>query len=478
MKVLILGGGTVGSTAADFLCKEGHKVTVIDRNPDVIDLLGGSLDIRGIQGNASSVAKLVEAGAATQDLCLALTNNSEVNLVVSSVAKAMGAKRVAARVYADLFRSQKLFNFRKNFRIDALLGIEYLTAMEILRRIRDPDSVIVEHFAQGNTEMQEIIITQETKATGVPLHQLKLPGTVRIGSIRRDGRISIPTAADTINPGDRVSLLGEPHAIEGVKKLFDIAPLKKRSILIAGAGEVALYLAKVLVKRGNIVKLIEMNKENGQRLSEAIPEAIVLYGDARRRNVLAEARAAECDYFVGATDDDETNIMCCIEAGSLGTGSVIAVVHNTDYGGLVEKLGINATVSPHEMVRRQVEGLLHSGALTFANPYLLGYGIEVVELAAQENSPITESPLKECGLPRRSLLASVVRDATPQLPDADFRLQPGDTAVALVHKDDEQRLVELFTDRNNRPPREKETVLGSIIEALSKSTPDQGDPRA
>ena len=147
-----------------------------------------------------------------------------------------------------------------------------------------------------------------------------------------------------------------------------------------------------------------------------------VYGDARRRNVLAEARAAECDYFVGATDDDETNIMCCIEAGSLGAGSVIAVVHNTDYGGLVEKLGINATVSPHEMVRRQVEGLLHSGALTFANPYLLGYGIEVVELAAQENSPITESPLKECGLPRRSLLASVVRDATPQLPDADFRL--------------------------------------------------------
>ena len=84
MKVLILGGGTVGSTAADFLCKEGHKVTVIDRNPDVIDLLGGSLDIRGIQGNASSVAKLVEAGAATQDLCLALTNNSEVNLVIKS----------------------------------------------------------------------------------------------------------------------------------------------------------------------------------------------------------------------------------------------------------------------------------------------------------------------------------------------------------------------------------------------------------
>ena len=472
MKVLILGGGTVGSTVADFLCKERHKVTVIDCDSDVIDQLRGSLDIRGIVGSASSVDTLSEAAAGTQDLCLALTNNSEVNLVVSTIVKGMGAKRVAARVYADTFRSQKEFNYRKHFRIDALLGIEYLTAMEILRQIRDPDSMIVDHFAQGNTEMQEIIVTQETKATGVPLQQLKLPGTVRIGSIKRDGRVSIATATDTINPGDRVSLLGETHAIEGVKKLFDIAPLKKRSVLIAGAGEVALYLVKVLVKRGNSVKLIERNKERGHLLSRIVPEATVLYGDARRRNILADARAAECDYFVGATDDDETNIMCCIEAGSLGAGSVIAVVHNTDYGGLVEKLGINATVSPHEMVRRQVEGLLHPGALTFVNPYLLGYGLEVAELAVQENSPVTEAPLKDCGLPRRALLASVVRDSTPQLPGADFRLQPGDTVVALVHKDDEKRLVELFTDRKECPPRLKETMADLFIKSFSNQNTD------
>ncbi|MCR5360226.1 MAG: Trk system potassium transporter TrkA [Thermoguttaceae bacterium] len=449
MKALILGGGTVGSTVAESLCKAGHKVTVVDRSSDVINQLRGSLDIRGIVDNASSVEMLIGVPVGEQDVCLALTSDSEVNLVASSIAKGMGAKRVAARVYADLYRSQKAFNYRRHFHIDALLGIEHLTAMEILRQIRDPDSMIVEHFAQGNTEMQEITISQETKSTGIPLEQLKLPGTVRIGSIKRDGAVSIATAADTINPGDRVSLLGEAHAIEGVKKLFDVAPMKKRTFLIAGAGEVALYLAEVLVRRKNTVNLIERNMDHGHRLSAKVPTATVLYGDARRRSVLAESGAAGCDYFIGATNDDETNIMCCIEARSLGAKSVIAVVHNTDYGGLVEKLGIDATVSPHEMVRRQVEGLLHPGPLTFVNPYLLGYGIEIVELTVQENSPVTEAALKNCGLPRHSLLASVVRDLTPQLPDADFRLRPGDTAVALVHKDDKADLVELFSDRKD-----------------------------
>ncbi len=468
MKVLILGGGTVGSSVADFLCQGGHEVTIVDRNDEVLEQLNEKLDIRRLTGSASSAETLVLADAASQDLCLALTNNSEVNLVASALAKTMGAKRVAARVYSEVFRSQRKFNYRKHFHADRLLGIEYLTAMEIARRIRDPGSMMIEHFAQGHTEMQEILISRASGSTGVPLRQLKLPGTVRIGSINRDGKISIATADDTINPGDRISILGEPHAIEDVKKLFEIAPFKKRSVLIAGGGEVALYLTEVLCKRGNKVTLLESNKERCSILSREHPDATVLQGDARRRSILAEARAAECDYFVASTGDDETNIMCCVEAKSLGAAAAIAVVHHPDYGGLVEKLGIDVTVSPHEMVRRQVEGLLHLGALSFSNPYLLGNRIDVVELSVQENSPITDAPLKDCGLPPRALLASVVRDAAPQLPNADFRLQPGDTAVALVHKDDEDRLVELFTNRANCPRRPKVSLAETIIKSLGQ----------
>ena len=469
MKVLILGGGTVGSTIAQFLCTEGHSVTIVDQNQEVLARLDTELDARAVYGNASVASTLFKADVASQDLCLALTNSHEVNLVASDLAKTMGAKRTAARVYAEVFKDLHRVDYRKCFRVDRFLGIEYLTAMEIARLIRDPGSMMIEHFAQGYAEMQEVVILRPSSATGVPLEKLKLPGTVRIGSINRDGRISIATASDTINPGDRITILGETQGIEGVKKLFEIAPSKRKKVLIAGGGEVALNLVDVLKKRGNTITLLESNRERSNMLSRELQSsATVLLGDARRRSVLMDTRPNDYDYFVAATGDDETNIMCCLEAKSVGAATAIAVVKHSDYGGMVKKLGIDITVSPFEVVRRQVEGLLHTGALSFANPYLLGHGIDVVELTAQENSPITASPLKECGIPRQALLAAVVREATPQLPSADFRIQPGDMAVALVHKEEEQHLVELFTDQRAIPRQSKESLAETLIKSLGK----------
>ncbi|MGI5831971.1 MAG: Trk system potassium transporter TrkA [Thermoguttaceae bacterium] len=468
MKVLVLGGGTVGSSVARFLCHKGHEVTVVDQKYEVCAQLGESTDVRTIVGPASVASTLFRAEVGSHDLCLALTNNHEVNLVASCLAKTMGAGRTVARVYADILLDLHRLDYRKAFGVDRFLGIEYLTALEIVRRIRDPGSMMIEHFAQGHTEMQEILISRASGSTGVPLKELRLPGTVRIGSINRDGWITIATATDTINPGDRVTILGEVQAIDEVKKRFEIAPLRRRNVLIAGGGEVAFHLADILETRKNKVVLLDKSQDRCAELSRRLRTTIVIHGDARRRSTLTEERVAETDCFVAATNDDETNIMCCLEAKALGSKSVIAIINNADYGEVVEKLGIDMTISPYDVVCRQVEGLLHTGALTFSNPYMLGNGIDVVELTAQENSPITEAPLKECGIPRQALLASVVRGATPQLPNAEFRIQPGDTAIALVHKTEEERLVELFTNRKNRSRPVKESFTETFIKSLGK----------
>ena len=102
------------------------------------------------------------------------------------------------------------------------------------------------------------------------------------------------------------------------------------------AGEVAFHLADILETRKNKVVLLDKSQDRCAELSRR------LHHDCHPRRCtppldLTEERVAETDCFVAATNDDETNIMCCLEAKALGSKSVIAIINNADYGEVVEK---------------------------------------------------------------------------------------------------------------------------------------------
>ncbi len=63
MKIIIAGAGKVGHSVAALLAEEGHDITIIDRDPDTIQLLSNSLDVICVEGSATSAATLQEAGA-------------------------------------------------------------------------------------------------------------------------------------------------------------------------------------------------------------------------------------------------------------------------------------------------------------------------------------------------------------------------------------------------------------------------------
>ena len=462
MRVLILGGGTVGASIAEFLCKKNHQVTVVDSNPAVIHGLDSELDVGVVTGSASLSSVLFQAGVTTADLCLALTGVDEVNMVASSMAKAMGATRVAARVYAKVLRDLSTFDYGDHFHIDRLLSIEHLTAMELARRIREPGAMTIEYFAHGDLELHEVAITRESASTGVPLAELKLPPEVRIGSIHRDNAITIAAADDEIRVGDRVTILGARADVEEVKKRFNTASAVKKSVAIAGGGETGFHLAQTLANRNYLVKLIESDRDRCDWLATQFDaKTSIICGDARRQKMLEEERIGASDFFVAATGDDENNILACFEAKSLGADNALAVINSPDYAGVIGKLRISVenndgsaqpssglkidhTVSPREVIERQIEGLLHTGPLVFDDPYLLGGKISVVELEVGPNSRVTREPLLNCQLPKRSLIASVVRDRFVQVPGGQFQMKAGDLVVALVYEDDIPTLVEAF----------------------------------
>ena len=432
MRILILGAGTVGASIAEMLCPLGHNVTVVDKNADVMQQIDAELDVGVITGSASQSSVLFQAEVMSVDLCLALTGVDEINMLAASMAKTMGATRVAARVYAGVFRDLSTFDYQHHFKIDRLLSIEHLTAMELARRIREPGAMMIEHFARGELEMQDVIISRPSKATGVPLMELSIPSEVRIGSINRDGKVSIATATDQIEVGDRISLLGARDDVETVKQMFHALPAVKRSVVIAGCGETGYHLAIVLENRGYRVTVMDMDRTRCDFLASHLKRSTVVRSDARRRLDLEEERVGDADIFVACMKDDEDNIMACVEAQELGAQTLIGVINRPDYANVVAKLGIHEAVSPREVMARQVEGLLNTGAVIFRNKHILGGDIEVLEIEAQPNSPITQGTLKEVSLPRQSIIGAIIREGFVQVPKASDRIRIGDTVVVLV----------------------------------------------
>ena len=445
MKILVLGGGVIGSSVAEILCEQRHKVTMVEVKPGVASQIDAEMDVNVLVGSASESSTLFQAGVTSADLCLALTGNAECNMVAASMAKEMGATRAAARVYGKIFRDLSTFDYRNHFRIDRILSTEHLTAMEFARKIRNSSSVTIEYFARGQLEMQDVVIMRSSQATGKKLYELRLSSEVRIGSISRNGKTTIPIASDTIEVGDRISLLGMPEKLEEVKKMFHIQSFKTQTVIIAGGGETGLHLARVLTNRRYFVTIMDANRSRCENLASLEKELTIVHANALRRNDLEKEGVGEADIFIACTGNDEDNIMACVEAEALGAKKRMAVVTRSDYANVIGRLGIDEVVSPRTVMAKQVIGLLNTGPVVFRNVSLLGGGIEILELEVLPDSPVTKGNLLEVTLPANTLLAAVLRDGYVYLPNAQSVLCHGDTVVALAHANAISNLVAAFS---------------------------------
>ena len=428
MRIVTLGAGTVGTWIAEELWKRGHEVTVVDNNPEHVGRINDELDVKAITGSASQSSVLFQADVIGCDMCLAVTGNDEVNIVAASMAKAMGARLTIARVYAPVFHDPSTFDYQRDFGIDRLLSLEQLSATELARKIRNPGSVVVEQFARGQLDVQEVQVTMNID---VPLKKLDLPRGVLLGSIHRDGRMWIAGAEDRIRLDDRITLIGRHEVVDQVKDKFQREPGPKQGVVIAGGGETGFHLARTLEGERFSVKLMEEDKQRCEYLAKLLERTTVVHADATRSKVLEEERVGSADVFVACTGDDENNIMACVEAKEIGAKRIMAIVGRPDYANVVGKLGVDVAVSGRDVVARQVIGLLNKGAV-ISRTTLPGGNLGVFEIKVLDGALVTEHVLANVQLPSQCLIAAVSTEGFVRVPGGDDRLGAGDTVVALI----------------------------------------------
>ena len=215
MKTIIIGGGRVGRTLATRLEKRGENVVLVDPDPDVVESLQAD-GRQAIVGDGTDAAFLLKHGAEDAKIVVAATAVDDTNLLVSQLARSkFGVETVIARVNdpdnVDAF--------------DALdvraIDVSSAMAWSLDNEIERPTlSHWMNQLGDGH-DAQEVTITSETFA-GKTIQQLgkKLPDGVLIAVVGRDDETFVPDGETVLEPGDRVTLLGDSNDVnEAIKRV-------------------------------------------------------------------------------------------------------------------------------------------------------------------------------------------------------------------------------------------------------------------
>ena len=349
MKIVILGAGQVGRTAAYQLAREeANEVTVVDTNEALLRDLQDRLDIRTVCGNASFPTVLEAAGAREADILVALTSSDETNMMACEVAYTLyrTPTKIARIRSPEYTRHPKLFS-AEALSVDVWISPEQLVTEYIERLIRYPGALQVLDFADGRVRLVGLGARKGGLLVGQALRNLKahIPNTeARVVAIYRNGRSVLCKGDTVIEDGDEVFFLA---AKDDIKRFM--AEMRKEEkpvhrVVIAGGGHIGYSLAKQLEK-SNQVKVIERDPKRARKIAENLEHAIVLEGDAADEELLIEENIDSCDVFCALTNSEESNILSAMLAKRLGASKVMALINKPSYAVFCLKKKVTKVIS-------------------------------------------------------------------------------------------------------------------------------------
>lgn len=438
MKIIIAGAGRIGYTVASILSEEGHDITMIEQDPDIIASVSNELDVICVLGSATSPETLREAGAAQADLLLAATEQDEVNMICGISARRLGTQHVIARIRDPEYLSQTEF-LREALGLSVVVNPEHECAREISRILRFPSAVRVDAFSKGSVEIIEYRVPDGGRLDGLQLKLLpqRFGARVLVAVVERGGEALIPNGDFILHGGDRLSITGDAKEL----RRFFIAtgeykkPVHK--VMIAGGGRIAVYLTRLLQEAGMSVTVVERSRERCERLCDLIPGAHIVCGDATHSDVLLEDGLGSADAFVAVTDVDGDNIVTSLYARSCNVRKIVAKVNREHFTEILENAGLDSIVTPKEIVAQQlaryVRAMSNSMGSSVETLYRLADGmIEALEFRVGEGAACVGVPLKDLKLRPNILISAVIRGNTSIIPDGSTVIRPGDHAVVVT----------------------------------------------
>lgn len=214
-RLMIVGGQDVGMRTAQLL-EDEFQVTIVESNratcKELVATLKHSLIINGNPGN---VELLREEGLEQMDIFIAVTPNSETNIITSLMAKEFGVDKTIA-----LVENADYTHISQNIGVDTIINKKLIAANNIFRYVRMGKVEAITSLHGVDAEIIEFEIQKSNRFTRHPIRDLHFPENALIAGVIRDEESLIPDGSFQLQLHDKVIVFALPEAIHAVEKLF------------------------------------------------------------------------------------------------------------------------------------------------------------------------------------------------------------------------------------------------------------------
>lgn len=438
MKIVVIGCGKIGESIIANVCEEGHDITVIDNDPQVINQMVETYDVMGICGSGVNVDIQQNANVGNADLLVAVTVSDEINVLSCLLAHKLGVKDTIARVRNPnyLTYTQKL---KDELGLSMTINPEFETAKMIAANLTLPNALKIETFANGKIELIELKIEENSALNGLTLIEFssKYHLKVLVCAVLRNEDVIIPDGNFILQASDKIFVSASHNNLIKFCNIAFNKIDKLRSMMIIGGGKISYYFCQLIANRKYDIKIVDRELETCERLSLLLPNVDIIHGDGSNQDILESEGILDTDAFLALTGVDEENIIISMYAKKKNVKKIITKVNNHSFHGLLESIGMASIVSPKEIIANQVISYIRAKANSRGSNVktlykLVHQKVEALEFYVNKNCKVANIPLKELSLKKNILIAGIIRKNEVIIPDGNTMIYYNDHVIIIT----------------------------------------------
>jgi|GEM_PF-502305 len=480
-RVVIVGAGQVGLHIMERLSDEGYNVILIDESEEMLAKSRALADVATILGNGCNPEIYAEIALNKKDLFLAVTNSDETNLVACNIAQTYGCTTKIARVRQPFYRSEEGSNLNPEFwrkmGVEVLFNQDLLTISEIQHLIDNPGTIDTVFLNKDKVQIAAYKVKPTSLLIGrrliglrdVPLFENLLVVAVNtflssdekpdlLGTLKKKlnitgdnakSNIIIPRGDYKIAAGDLLYLAGVRSNFTGIGHLFGPKLIKDfTKVFILGGSifsqQLATHLLRAYPKKK--IFLLEMKKKDAFSIAESLdPRIHVLLTGPHDMSSLISEGLDKYSIFIGASKDEDDNVLSCLLAKENSNARTIAIVQSNTYSQLVKYLDIDATVSPKSLIVEDVLRALRHDVYDVLSAK--EHDAEILEFEVSQKCLLVNQKLRDFKFPENAIVAFIFRGDEIIIPRGEITVKAGDHLVIFSLKSSIEEVLNIFQSK-------------------------------